>query len=187
MSPSRKDLAWDLAAFLARWSLGVLFIYMGFNKAMHPFDFLKLVREYDLVSSPFLLNSIAAALPWFEIYCGLLLLLGVGVRGSALLLFLMLVPFTLVVLQRALAIAHTQGKPFCAISFDCGCGNGEVLICHKLVENSCLILLALWLILTRHGRRWALRFQLRPAAAPSVTPARPPHASAPRTPSLPHP
>ena len=35
---------------------------------------------------PVLLNSIAAALPWFEVVCGGLLLAGVAVRGSALIL-----------------------------------------------------------------------------------------------------
>ena len=51
------------------------------------------------------MNSIGAALPWFEVFCGLLLLFGVAVRGAALMLMAMLVPFTLIVLKRALAIA----------------------------------------------------------------------------------
>ena len=58
------------------------------------------------------MNSIGAALPWFEVFCGLLLLFGVAVRGSALKLLAMLVPFTLVVLKRALAIAASRASPF---------------------------------------------------------------------------
>ena len=78
-------IARDAAAVLARWWLGCVFIYMGLNKALpHPEYFLKLVRQYDMVTSPLLLNSIGAALPWFEVFCGLLLLVGVAVRGSAL-------------------------------------------------------------------------------------------------------
>ena len=89
---------------------------MGLNKALpHPEYFLKLVRQYDMVTSPLLLNSIGAALPWFEVFCGLLLLFGVAVRGSALMLVAMLVPFTLIVLKRALAIAadlkHQSSAP----------------------------------------------------------------------------
>lgn len=165
MSPSsnRNTAAWDIAALLARWSLGLLFIYMGLNKALHPVDFLKMVREYDLVSSAFLLNAIAATLPWFEVYCGILLVLGVAVRGTALLLLVMLIPFTLVVLRRALGVSDAQAIAFCAVKFDCGCGNGEVLICRKLLENSILIFLSTWLILTRHGRRWSLWFTPLPA------------------------
>ncbi len=151
--------ALDLAAVLARWLLGALFLYMGLNKALHPVDFLKLVREYEWVQNPFLLNSIAAALPWFEVFCGVLLVAGVAVRGSALMLLIMLVPFTLVVLQRALALQAALAIPFCAVKFDCGCGTGEVLICRKLLENGMLILLSGWL-LTGRGRRLCARYSL---------------------------
>jgi uncharacterized membrane protein YphA (DoxX/SURF4 family) len=153
-------LAREAAALLARWWLGCVFIYMGLNKALpHPEYFLKLVRQYDMVSSPILLNSIGAALPWFEVLCGMLLLAGVAVRGTALNLIAMLVPFTLIVLKRALAIAATSGTPFCAVKFDCGCGTGEVLICHKLVENTLLLLLSAWL-LTGSSQQFCLRFGL---------------------------
>jgi len=169
-------IAQDAAALLARWWLGCLFIYMGLHKAWpHPKYFLELVRQYDMVSNPFLLNCIGAALPWFEVYCGALLLAGVAVRGAALNLIAMLVPFTLIVLKRALVIAATDHKAFCAVKFDCGCGAGEVLICHKVVENTVLLLLAAWL-LTGRGRQLCVRYSLfregdhapsRPAPLPS--------------------
>jgi len=147
-SPAAPRQAIDWLALLLRWGLAALFLYMGISKALHPVDFLKLVRQYELTESPFLLNLVAAWLPWFEIYCGVLLLLGVAVRGTALLLVAMLVPFTLVILRRALAI-HAGGVPFCTIRFDCGCGNGEILICKKLVENALLTLFALLLTFRR--------------------------------------
>jgi uncharacterized membrane protein YphA (DoxX/SURF4 family) len=142
----------DLAAVLARWLLGAIFIYMGLAKALHPVEFLKLVRQYDMLHHHLLLNLVASTLPWFEIFCGLLLLLGVAVRGAALMLVAMLVPFTVVVLLRALAVQKTGGLPFCAIKFDCGCGAGEVFICRKLVENVLLTVLAGALILWRNHR-----------------------------------
>lgn len=156
---SWKHKALDLAAVLARWLLGILFLYMGLNKALHPVEFLKLVREYELVQNALWLNSIAATLPWFEVFCGLLLVAGVAVRGSALMLLLMLVPFTLVVLQRALAMQAVLGIPFCAVKFDCGCGTGEIIICRKLVENGVLILLSVWLLMGR-GRLLCARYSL---------------------------
>jgi uncharacterized membrane protein YphA (DoxX/SURF4 family) len=155
-----SGIARETTALLARWWLACVFIYMGLHKALpHPKYFLELVRQYDMVSSPFLLNCIGAALPWFEVYCGVLLLLGVAVRGAALNLIAMLVPFTLVVFKRALAIAATKGMALCAVKFDCGCGAGEVFICHKVVENTVLLLLSAWL-LTGGGRQLCLRFSL---------------------------
>ena len=155
-SASGSTRALDLFAVLARWLLGVMFIYMGLNKALHPVDFLKLVRQYDLLHSYFLLNFVASTLPWFEVFCGLLLVLGVAVRGAAVMLVAMLVPFSVVVLQRALALQQTGGLPFCAIKFDCGCGAGEVFICRKLAENFLLIALSVAILFWR-GHRFCLR------------------------------
>jgi len=100
------------------------------------------------------------------ILCGLLLLAGVAVRGTALVLVAMLVPFTLLILKRALAVAGAQGLAFCMVKFDCGCGSGEVLICHKLVENCLLSFLACWLIARASGKL-SLRFSLVRAPIPN--------------------
>jgi uncharacterized membrane protein YphA (DoxX/SURF4 family) len=152
--------AMDCAALAARWLLGALFVYTGLEKGLDPVSFLKLVRQYDLVQTPFLLNSIAASLPWFEVFCGLLLLAGIAVRGTALTLVCVLIPFTAVVWHRALVLqAAGHGIPFCAIKFDCGCGTGEEFICRKLLENAGLILVAAWLLAGR-GRFFALRYSL---------------------------
>ena len=161
-----KWVNWDTVGVLCRWVLGAFFIYMGFKKALEPVAFLKLVRQYDMFTSPLLLNSIAAALPWFETFCGLLLLLGVAVRGAALMLASMLLPFTIIVLRRALEISATQGIPFHMVKFDCGCGGGEVIIWHKLIENTIFFLVACWL-LTGRGRRFAMRFAILPEPNPA--------------------
>jgi uncharacterized membrane protein YphA (DoxX/SURF4 family) len=154
-----RQRAFELLAVGGRWFMGGLFVYMGCNKALHPEVFLKLVDQYQLVKAPLLLNSIAAALPWFEVICGLLLLAGVAVRGTAVLLIAMLVPFTLAVMARAISIAGAKGLALCAVKFDCGCGMGEVFACRKVVENCLLLLIAGWL-LTGRGRAFALRFNL---------------------------
>ena len=156
---SRKRAAVDIFTVLARWLLGVAFLYLGLNKALHPVDFLKLVQQYDITQNALFLNCIAAGLPWFEVFCGLLLLAGVAVRGTALTLLLMLVPFTILVWHQALLLQSTQAIPFCAVKFDCGCGSGEEFICRKLLENFLLILLSVWL-LAGYGRQLNLRFSL---------------------------
>ncbi len=165
--PARFGAA-DFMSIAARWVLGALFLYMGLNKALHPVEFLKLVRQYDILHHHLLLNLVASTLPWFETFCGLLLLLGVAVRGASVMLLAMLVPFTVVVLLRALAIREAGGLPFCAIKFDCGCGAGVVYICGKLAENTLLTLLSAALIFWR-SHRLCLRhtlFRSVPASAP---------------------
>ncbi len=157
MNGAQNPKTLDRLAVLARWFLGGLFIYMGMSKALHPVKFLELLHQYNLTQSPALLDCIAAVLPWFEVFCGVTLLSGVAVRGSALLLLFMLVPFTIVVLRRALAIHTLQGIPLCAVKFDCGCGGGEEWICRKVMENCLLILMSASLLAGR-GRQFCLRY-----------------------------
>lgn len=141
---------------MARLVLGALLIYMGASKAFEPVEFLKLMRQYDVLQHHFLLNFVAATLPWFEIFCGLMLMGRVAVRGTALLVGLMLVSFTALIFLRAWGMHQTGGMPFCEIQFDCGCGAGEVLICPKLVENTSLAFLAVALIFWKGKREAAV-------------------------------
>jgi uncharacterized membrane protein YphA (DoxX/SURF4 family) len=137
---------------IARWALGGLFIYMGLSKALHPVEFLKQIRQYDLLHHHLALNLVASILPWLEMFCGVLLALGVAVRGVALVLVAMLIPFTTMVLIRALHVQEATHLAFCAIKFDCGCGAGEVFICRKLAENVLLTGISIALIFWRDHR-----------------------------------
>jgi uncharacterized membrane protein YphA (DoxX/SURF4 family) len=147
----------ELVAVAARWILGCVFVYLGLKKALHPVDFLKLLRQYEMGESQILLNFLATVLPWFEVLCGIFLLAGIAVRGSALMSLVLLVPFSCIVLQRAWTIHEANAIPFCAVHFDCGCGSGEVIICYKLLENCLLVLLSL-LLLTVPANRWCFRY-----------------------------
>ena len=146
---------------LARLALGGLFVYMAWSKVVHPTDFMKLIREYHMVpeSWPIVLNLIAAVLPWVEIMCGMLLIFGVALRGTSLMLLLMLIGFTIIVTLRAVGIHQTTGQPFCTIKFDCGCGAGEQYICAKIPENLGMCLLSIIILISR-SRRWCLRGDL---------------------------
>jgi uncharacterized membrane protein YphA (DoxX/SURF4 family) len=180
MDPTtKKKKFWSLAgsgklsmiiALVARWFLGAVFIYMGLVKALDPVTFLKLVREYEMVGNPLLLNLIASVLPWFEVFCGVLLLAGVAVRGTALMVLGMLIPFTLIVLKRALEIASAEGILFCAVKFNCGCGGGDVYICQKLIENTGLMLLTLF-PLAGLGKKLSLRFSFWPVETVKESPS----------------
>ena len=139
----------------ARLILGMTFVYLGLVKALDPVGFLKLVRQFETLPQPFALNAVAAVLPWFEIFCGALLLVGIRPRGTALVTLVLLIGFTSLIALRALATFRGGALPFCAIRFDCGCGAGEVLICSKLAENFLLCLLSL-VVLLRPSRRFCL-------------------------------
>lgn len=138
-----------MTGWVARWVLGICFVYLGLNKAWNPTDFLKAVHQYGWVDRTLYLTWIAALLPWLEVFCGLLLLAGFWVRGAAFAVLGMLVFFSGIILHRALRIHETTGIDFCEIRFDCGCGNGAVLVCRKLVENALLTALSLALVLSR--------------------------------------
>jgi putative oxidoreductase len=139
---SRHTLPRGEIVALARIMLGAVFLWLGTAKAIDPVGFLKLVRQFDLLRAPLALNAVAAILPWFEIFCGALLVLGIKPRATALVQLILLAAFTTVVALRAVALYRSGAGPFCALRFDCGCGNGEVLICLKLLENGALALLA---------------------------------------------
>lgn len=154
---------------LARWLLGGALVYLGASKPVQPVEFLKLVRQYNLLDSPLLLNLVSATLPWFEIFCGLLLLAGVAVRGTAALVLVMLAFFTFAILWRALAQAELSGLTLCAVRFDCGCGTGDVLACRKIVENGFLMATATFIIFSDASRLcWRHSIQT-PFSPPRVT------------------
>jgi uncharacterized membrane protein YphA (DoxX/SURF4 family) len=136
---------------LARFVLGGVFIYFGWLKLADPLEFLKHLHFYDILPErpPWLLNSVALVLPWLEVACGVALILGIWLRGSALMLGGMLVTFMVALYLRALSIAQTDGLPFCTVKFDCGCGTGVRIICHKLLENAGLLLLCIMILFSR--------------------------------------
>jgi uncharacterized membrane protein YphA (DoxX/SURF4 family) len=150
----------DAMIVLFRLVIGGLFIYMGIVKAMAPVTFLKLIRQYEMFPDSvwWLLNFTVATLPWIEILCGLLLILGVNLRGTALLIMVMLAVFTPMIFLRGQAIHAKDHLSFCKIYFDCGCGAGVVNFCWKMAENIALFLAALCILLSR-SRRFYLRIQ----------------------------
>ena len=150
---------WPLLA--ARLALGGVFVAMGWSKWHDPVAFLKALRAYDLfpAGAPWLMNATAAALPGAEILCGLLVLAGVALRGTALFLGAMLVVFTVAIAARAAALAELDSVALCAVSFDCGCGSGVQNACRKLVENAGLLVACVVLLVSR-SRRACLRARL---------------------------
>ena len=145
-SPSlcRKIDNTHVPMLIARAALGGIFVWFAIVKIAGPVPFLKNIREYHLLpeSPSYFINLSAVALPWIELLCGILLIIGFRLRASAIIALLLLLMFTPAILLRAIGVYQEEGKPFCSIAFDCGCGAGEINICKKLAENVSLILCA---------------------------------------------
>ncbi len=150
------------ASLVARAILGAVFVYLGVTKALDPVGFLKLVRQFDLLTAPLALNLVATLVPWCEIVFGVFLLVGKCSRGAALVSLLMLLGFTTAITLRAVALHRAGTAAFCSLRFDCGCGTGEVLICLKLLENVALCGLAALIVLAPEH---PFPFRRRPVAA----------------------
>jgi putative oxidoreductase len=138
-------ITWRLILPAVRSMMGGWFVYGGVVKVLQPVAFLKVLHEYDLPLPFAVLNAIAAWLPWFEIFCGLLLVSGRALRATTAVWLGLLIPFTFLILRRALAIRTATEVALCSIRFDCGCGTGEQAVCLKLAENTVLTLLLLGL------------------------------------------
>ncbi|MFC1653108.1 DoxX family protein [Planctomycetota bacterium] len=139
---------------LARLVFGAVMIYFALPKIAEPLDFLKEIRNYHILPEDpaILLNLVAVCLPWFELIGSLALILGLARRGVGVLFTVLMIAFTAMVLYRATVIHGDIGGAFCDIKFDCGCGRGEVYICHKVLENLGLLLLAAYCFLSRSNK-----------------------------------
>jgi len=167
LRPDRKIEPRDFVLLFARLIVGVLMIYVSIGKLQDPVAFLKVVKQYEIVPVEWhvALNSIAVIVPWVELLGGAALLVGVGLRGTGAVMFLMLIAFSMAITMRTLQIMDTEGTLFMQVKFDCGCGTGEQIIWLKLLENTGLILLALLITLSKSRflclSRWIFRVKSR--------------------------
>ena len=133
---------------VARIVLGFVFLSYGIEKLSEPLEFLKSIKNYDLLplEPVWILNSIAMTLPVLEIVCALALLSGIGLRGAAAVTSAMLLAFTPAVYLLGSSLVGTTPDfiGLCDVIADCGCGSGAIPICSKLVENCGMLILSLW-------------------------------------------
>jgi uncharacterized membrane protein YphA (DoxX/SURF4 family) len=98
------------ASVIFRWAVGLIFIYASMDKLLHPSAFAVAVYNYKILPGG-LINLVAITLPWLELVCGILLIMGLFPRAAALIPSLLLVVFFL-----ALSISLYRG-----IDISCGC------------------------------------------------------------------
>lgn len=107
MSFANKTLIFRILEII----LGGLFVYAGFLKLLHPYEFAEAVLAYQLLPVA-LVGTAAAVLPWLETAAGLFLVLGLKRRSCLLILGLLGGVFLLIML-----ITAARG-----LKIDCGCG-----------------------------------------------------------------
>lgn len=82
--------------FVVRVLLGSLFVFSGSQKLLDPQSFVNAIIAFEILpEKPDLLLQLATyGLPWSEIVAGVLLVLGLGSRGAALFITLLMLVFT---------------------------------------------------------------------------------------------
>ena len=118
-----------------RLFLAAIFIYAAVQKIGKPLAFADEIHSYSIVDYGAPLYAMAIVLPWLELLCGLSLVAGVFVRGSALILLVLNAMFLVVIAKRTVGIVH-GGTPFFEVYFDCGCGFGATYAWKKLLEDA---------------------------------------------------
>ncbi|MFR9805470.1 MauE/DoxX family redox-associated membrane protein [Pseudonocardia sp. RS010] len=146
-SPEPSRLPW--VALLARLVLGGVWIAAGAAKVTALDESVRAVRAYRLLPD-LAAQIVGAGLPLVEIVLGLLLVVGLGVRASAVVSALLMAAFVV-----GIASAWARG-----LRIDCGCfGSGGELAAGEdpaygweLARDGALLLLALFLAARPPGR-----------------------------------
>lgn len=101
---------WDNFILILRWLVAAIFIFAGVGKILNPGQFAMDIDNYRML--PYLLVTVMAViLPWLEVLCGLLLILGKWKKGAALIMLGMSLIFFI-----AISSAVVRG-----LDISCGC------------------------------------------------------------------
>jgi uncharacterized membrane protein YphA (DoxX/SURF4 family) len=124
-----------------RLVLAAVFVYAAVHKIGRPLAFADEIHTYGVVDYGPPLYVMAIVLPWLELLCGLSLLTGVFIRGSALVLLGLNAMFLAVIAKKTAGFMHI-GTPFMKVYFDCGCGFGSTYAWKKLLEDAVYLVIA---------------------------------------------
>lgn len=105
-----RDLLGRWLALGFRLYLGGVFVYASVYKIGYAAEFAESVASYQIIPA-LAVNIVALVLPWLELICGAMLVLGIRVRTVSAMLGAMLVVFCV-----AVAVNLVRETPI-----DCGC------------------------------------------------------------------
>jgi putative oxidoreductase len=135
-----------------RLILAAVFIYASLQKIGRPLAFADEIRMYRILEIGPPLYIMAIALPWIELFCGISLVTGILMRGSALILLALNAIFLVAVSVRSVGIMSEEGIGFTAVYFDCGCGFGATYAWKKLLEDAFFFLFSLVILFAPEHR-----------------------------------
>ena len=145
----------NTASLIGRLVLGVVFIYASLYKIAEPAEFALSIATYDIMSL-WSINLMAITLPWIELLCGGLIIIGLYTRENTLAIGGMLVVFVI-----AIGVALSRGT-----DFSCGCfasAEAGEQIAWATLWCDVLLLGVVTLVMTIEGRNqgWGLDALIR--------------------------
>ena len=139
MASSQKSRLASWSRLIIRIVLGGVFIFASAHKVIDPSGFAEAIANYQILPGAFV-NPAALLLPWIELVCGICLVFGVLVRGSALILTGLLLIF----------IAALGFSIFRGLDISCGCFSnnssqtGNMYL--DIAKDTVFFLMSLWIL-----------------------------------------
>jgi uncharacterized membrane protein YphA (DoxX/SURF4 family) len=128
--------------FIFRVLLGAVFIWASWSKIMEPNSFAGIIQSYQIIPQQ-MVNPVAILLPWVEAVCGICLLSGYLVKGSVLIVDILMIIFIL-----ALTYNIYRG-----VDVACGCFSvaepGEKITTFTIARDLSLLAVGLWILYYR--------------------------------------
>ena len=138
-------LANPYLVILTRVFLGLLFVVVSIEKIVEPAAFAQSIANYKIFSFSTSL-VLATFIPWLELVCGLCLIAGLLLRGSSLLVSLLVAVFTVAVLSAVLR----------GLDIACGCFTQDPTVGKvgwmKITQNLSLLALSIYLYFSTSDR-----------------------------------
>lgn len=131
-------------ALVFRLIVGFVFVMYAVDKIANPSQFAISISKYQILPTP-VINLFALILPWIELLCGLMMILGVRLRASSLAISGMLVMFIF-------ALLNVIARNIPDVS--CGCsGTPEPVGFKKIAEDTFYLIASLYVFF--YPNTWA--------------------------------
>jgi len=122
--------------------LGIIFIWASWEKILDPQGFVRVVKNYVILPKE-MVGIVALFLPWIEAICGILLISGYLVRGSAFIVNILMGVFMI-----ALMINMFRG-----IDVSCGCFSNTLKpitkweYAYDIFRDAVILGMGIWVLL----------------------------------------